>query len=78
MRKFKKIRENEENLKNIRKIAKNQEKCGNLRKFEEMKNFVAPSPNSMPSGHYFVAPSTSRVAAVYRVFLHDRSVLRRK
>ncbi len=71
---FRKIRENCENQENL----KNQEKCGNLRKFEKIKNFVAPSPSSMPSGHYFVAPSTFRVAAVYRVFLHNRSVLRRK
>jgi hypothetical protein len=72
--KFRKIRENCENQENL----KNQEKCGNLRKFEKIKNFVAPSLSSMPSGHYFVAPSTFSVVAVHRVFLHDRRVLRRK
>jgi hypothetical protein len=79
--KFKKVRrnhENQENLKNIRKIEKKQEKCGNLRKFEKIKNFVATSLSSMPSGHYFVAPSTFRVAAVYRGFLREGGVLRRK
>jgi hypothetical protein len=70
--------QNQKNLKNIIKIEKNQEKCGNLRKFEKIKNFVAPSLSSLPSGHYFVAPSTFTVVAVYLVFLHEERVLRRK
>jgi hypothetical protein len=57
------------------KIRKNQNNQENSRK---TKHFVAPSLSSMPFDHYFVAPSTFRVAAVYRVFLHEERVLRRK
>jgi hypothetical protein len=59
-------------LKNIRKIEKNKEKCGNLRKLEKIKNFVAHPHYHPPS------PSTFMVAAVYRVFLHEGRVLRKK
>jgi hypothetical protein len=43
----------------IRENQNNQEKCESSRKFEKIKNFEAPSLSSMPSGHYFVAPSLS-------------------